>query len=257
MSLEVAPDLAYDTEATIAEAKRLHSRVDRANLMIKVPATLEGLPAIRDLIRIGINVNVTLIFSAERYEEVMEAYILGLEDRASADQPVDGIASVASFFVSRVDVNVDAQLEQMAADNPANAAKYRSLQGKTAIANAKIAYRRFEEKFDGPRWAKLAEAGASVQRPLWASTGTKNPAYSDLLYVEILVGPHTVNTMPPATLDAFRDHGEAALTVNQDVELAVQQIQRYRRSGDFAAGRDRSVGRRGRRQICRIVCRVA
>ena len=156
----------------------------------------------------------------------MEAYILGLEDRASAGQSVDGIQSVASFFVSRVDVSVDAQLEQMAADDAANAAKYRMLQGKTAIANAKIAYRRFEEKFDGPRWAKLAEAGASVQRPLWASTGTKNPAYSDLLYVEILVGPHTVNTMPPATLDAFRDHGEAMLTVNQDMDLAVEQIER-------------------------------
>ncbi len=231
VSLEVAPDLAYDTEATIAEAKRLHKRVNRPNLMIKVPATLEGLPAIRDLIRSGINVNVTLIFSAERYEEVMEAYILGLEDRLSAGQSIDGIASVASFFVSRVDVNVDARLEQMAKEDPGNAVEYRTLQGKTAIANAKIAYRRFEEKFDGPRWAKLAEAGASVQRPLWASTGTKNPDYSDLLYVEILVGPHTVNTMPPATLDAFRDHGEAALTVNQNVDLAVNQIERIEELG--------------------------
>ena len=225
VSLEVAPDLAYDTEATIAEAKRLHSRVDRPNLMIKVPATLEGLPAVRELIRSGINVNVTLIFSVDRYQEVMEAYILGLEDRLAAGQSIAGIASVASFFVSRVDVSVDARLDVMAADNPDDAETYRSLQGKTAIANAKVAYRSFEEKFSGERWAKLAAAGASVQRPLWASTGTKNPAYSDLLYVEVLVGPHTVNTMPPSTLDAFRDHGEAARTVDQDVELAIQQIQ--------------------------------
>jgi transaldolase len=225
VSLEVAPDLAYDTEATIVEAKRLHEQVNRPNLMIKVPATLEGLPAVRELIRSGINVNVTLIFSSDRYEEVMEAYILGLEDRLSAGQSIDRVASVASFFVSRVDVSVDAKLEQLAAEDAENAAEYRTLQGKTAVANAKLAYRRFEKKFDGPRWARLAEAGASVQRPLWASTGTKNPEYPDLLYVEILVGPHTVNTMPPATLDAFKDHGEVALTVNQNVDLAVQQIE--------------------------------
>lgn len=224
VSLEVAPDLAYDTAATIAEAKRLHGLVDRANLMIKVPATVEGLPAVRELIRSGINVNVTLIFSVERYGDVMEAYIQGLEDRQSAAEAVDRLASVASFFVSRLDASLEPRLQQLAAAHPGDADRYLALQGKIAAANAKVAYRSFEEKFTGARWEKLAAAGASVQRPLWASTGTKNPDYPDLLYVDGLIGPHTVNTMPPTTVDAFIDHGVVARTVDQNVEKAQQQL---------------------------------
>lgn len=220
VSIEVSPDLAYDTPATVAEARRLWQSVNRPNLMVKVPATEAGIPAIEQLISEGINVNVTLIFSLARYMEVKEAYIRGLESRMSSGLAIAGIASVASFFVSRVDVNIDGQLAQL--DNTA-------LQGKAAIANAKLAYAQFQEVFGqvnpNARWAKLAEAGAQVQRPLWASTGTKNPDYSDVLYVDTLIGPHTVNTMPPKTLDAFRDHGTVARTVDQGVAEARQQLQ--------------------------------
>lgn len=225
VSLEVAPDLAYDTEATIAEAKRLHGLVSRPNLMIKVPATKEGIPAVRELIRSGININVTLIFSNERYGEVMEAYIQGLEDRRDAGQPVDRLASVASFFVSRLDASLEPRLEQLAKAYPDDADQYLALQGKIAAANAKVAYRQFEEKFAGERWKSLAAAGASVQRPLWASTGTKNPDYPDLLYVDGLIGPHTVNTMPPKTVEAFVDHGVVARTVDQNVGDAQRQLE--------------------------------
>lgn len=220
VSLEVAPDLANDTAATIAEARRLHAAVDRPNLMVKVPATLAGLPAIRQLIADGININVTLIFSLERYAAVKEAFIQGIEDRLAAGKPVDHVASVASFFVSRVDTNVDARLDQLAQADPAHAAEYKALQGKAAVANSKLAYRQFEEKFSGPRWERLAAAGAHVQRPLWASTGVKNPAYPDLLYVDPLIGPHTVNTMPPATVKACLDHVTVARTVDQGVDEA-------------------------------------
>lgn len=220
VSLEVSPDLAYDTEATIAEAQRLHAAVGRPNLMIKVPATKEGIPAIRQLIAEGINVNVTLIFSLKRYAEVMAAYIQGLTDRLNAGLSVDTIASVASFFVSRVDVNIDARLERLAAQHPEQAERCRALQGKAAVANAKLAYAQFEQTFVGPAWERLVSAGAHVQRPLWASTSTKNPAYPDLIYVEPLIGPHTVNTMPPQTLEAFKDHGRPALTVRNDLEGA-------------------------------------
>ncbi|MEZ4557309.1 MAG: transaldolase [Caldilineaceae bacterium] len=220
VSLEVAPDLAYDTDATIAEAKRLHGMVDRPNLMIKVPATAAGIPAISALIAAGININVTLIFSLDRYAAVKEAYLQGLEARRAQGQPIDRIASVASFFVSRVDSNVDARLDKLATDDPTNAAQYEALKGKIAVANAKLAYAQFEEVFAGPRWDALQEAGAHVQRPLWASTSTKNPAYPDLLYVDTLIGPHTVNTMPPATLDAFRDHGTVKRTIDQGLDAA-------------------------------------
>ena len=220
VSLEVAPDLAYDTDATIAEAKRLHGMVDRPNLMIKVPATEAGIPAISALIAAGININVTLIFSLDRYAAVKEAYLQGLEARRVQGQPIDRIASVASFFVSRVDSNVDARLDKLATDDPTNAAQYEALKGKIAVANAKLAYAQFEEVFAGPRWDALQEAGAHVQRPLWASTSTKNPAYPDLLYVDTLIGPHTVNTMPPATLDAFRDHGTVKRTIDQGLDAA-------------------------------------
>lgn len=220
VSLEVAPDLAYDTEATIAEARRLHAAVNRPNLMIKVPATQAGVPAIRQLIADGININVTLIFSLERYAEVKEAYIQGLTDRLDAGLPVASIASVASFFVSRVDVNIDGRLDKLAAQQPEKALQFKALQGKAAVANAKLAYAQFEQTFVGARWERLVAAGARVQRPLWASTSTKNPAYPDLIYVDPLIGPHTVNTMPPQTLEAFKDHGTPAVTVRDDLDAA-------------------------------------
>ena len=233
VSLEVAPDLAHDTEATIAEGRRLHAAVNRANLMIKVPATLAGIPAIRQLLADGININVTLIFSLERYALVKEAFLAGLEDRVVAGLPIDRIASVASFFVSRVDSNIDARLEKAAAADPDGAAALRALQGKAAVANAKLAYRQYEEFFAGPRWAKLAAQGAQPQRPLWASTSSKNPNYSDLIYVEPLIGANTVNTMPPQTLTAFLDHGHAADTVRDGLDEAQAAL-----AGLAAAGID-------------------
>ena len=213
VSLEVSPFLAHDSEKTAAEAARLWSEVDRPNLMIKIPATEAGLPAIRQSIAAGLNVNVTLIFSVERYAQVMDAYLSGLEDRLAAGRPVDHIASVASFFVSRIDSKVDEWLK---------AHGDKRLAGKMAIANAKLAYARFKEIFGSERFARLARHGARVQRPLWASTSTKNPAYPDVLYIETLIGPHTVNTVPPKTLDAFRDHGRAALTLETGVDEARQ-----------------------------------
>ena len=225
VSLEVAPDLAYDTEATVAEALRLHGMVNRPNLMVKVPATEPGLDAIRRLIAAGLNINVTLIFSLERYAAVKEAYIRGLEERLAGGQPVDRIASVASFFVSRVDTNVDARLEKIIAAQPEQADRARALFGKAAVANAKLAYRQFQEAFAGARWERLAAAGARVQRPLWASTSTKNPAYPTLMYVEPLIGPHTVNTMPPQTLQAFAGHGTPARTVDQYMDQARADLQ--------------------------------
>jgi transaldolase len=217
VSIEVAPDLAYDAEATIAEARRLFAAVDRPNVMVKVPATKPGIDAIRQLIGDGININVTLIFGLERYAAVKEAYLQGLEKRLAAGQPIDHIASVASFFVSRVDTNVDDKLEKLAAQD---GLQPKQLLGQAAVANAKLAYAQFQQKFAGARWEKLAAARAQLQRPLWASTSTKNPNYPDLLYVDPLIGPHTVNTMPVKTLDAFRDHGVIAQTVTQGVDEA-------------------------------------
>jgi transaldolase len=239
VSLEVAPDLANDTSATIAEAHRLHAWVARPNLMVKVPATQAGIPAIRELIADGININVTLIFSLERYVAVMEAYLQGLEDRQTAGEAVDHVASVASFFISRVDSNVDAQLDKLAQGDPSHAQRYAALQGKAAVANAKLAYAEFERTFAGPRWAELMAAGARVQRPLWASTSTKNPAYPDLLYVDTLIGPHTVNTMPPQTLAAFLDHGNVAVTVTKDASGASAALAELAAAGiDMAAVTD-------------------
>lgn len=217
VSLEVSPDLARDADGTVAEARRLWQIVDRPNLMIKVPGTSEGAVAIRQLIADGINVNVTLLFSIEAHARVIEAFIAGLEDRAAAGQPVGRIASVASFFISRVDSAIDKQLAAMAAANPAAADTLLALQGRAAIANAKLAYRLFTASFSGARWAVLAAQGAQVQRPLWASTSTKNPAYRDVIYVEELIGTGTVNTLPPATLEAFRDHGEVRASVTEQV----------------------------------------
>ncbi|MCY3993345.1 MAG: transaldolase [Caldilineaceae bacterium] len=215
VSLEVNPKLAYDTEGTVMEARRLSSLVDRPNVMIKVPATPEGIPAIETLTGEGININVTLIFSLQQYEDSAMAYIRGLEKLADANVDFSRVASVASFFVSRVDGKVDPKLVDLGNSE---------LQGKIAIANAKMAYHRFGEIFSGPRWEKLAAQGARVQRPLWGSTSTKNPDYPDTLYVDTLMGPHTVNTVPPETLDAFLDHGCAARTVDADVEEARQHL---------------------------------
>lgn len=208
VSIEVSPNLARDTEGTTRQAQELWARVNRPNLMVKIPATKEGIPAIRASIAAGINVNVTLIFSLSRYAEVMDAYLSGLEDRVAKDLPIQSIASVASFFVSRVDSKIDPKLPE---ESP--------LRGRAAVANAKLAYEQFESIFTSPRFATLkARFRARAQRPLWASTGTKNPKYPDTLYVDELIGPDTVNTVPPATLDAFRDHGKASLTVTRDLE---------------------------------------
>lgn len=209
VSIEVSPDVAHDTEATLAQVEQLWARVRRPNLMVKIPATKAGLPAIRRATAVGINVNITLIFSLARYAEVMEAYLSGLEEHLAAGHSVNHIASVASFFVSRVDSKVDPQLPDGS-----------SLQGKAAIANAKLAYDAYEQTFSSRRWENLKVKGARVQRPLWASTSTKNPAYSDTMYVDHLIGPDTVNTVPPSTLEAFRDHGVAEVTITRELEEA-------------------------------------
>jgi transaldolase len=215
VSLEVNPALAHDTEATIAEARRLFASLKRPNVMIKVPATPAGIPAIETLIGEGVNVNVTLIFSLEQYEAVATAYIAGLEKLALSGGGLGKVASVASFFISRVDTAVDKALEEVG-----NA----EIQGKIAIDNAKIAYGRFREIFGSERWKKLATGSARVQRPLWASTSSKNPAYPDTLYVDNLIGPDTVNTLPPATLDDFLDHGTVATTVETDADEARRRM---------------------------------
>ena len=221
VSLEVSPSLAHDTESTIAEAKRLFATLGRPNVLVKVPATPEGIPAIRRLIGEGINVNVTLIFSLDAYRQVMEAYIGGLEELARSGGDVSRVASVASFFVSRVDTAVDRLLEERI---QAGVQDLKALLGKVAVANASLAYRDFQATFGSERFAKLRAGGARVQRPLWASTGTKNPAYSDLLYVETLLGPDTVNTMPPGTLTAFLEHGRVEATLEGSAAEAERTI---------------------------------
>ena len=220
VSIEVSPGSAHDAAATIAEAHRLWRTVDRPNVMIKVPGTAEGCVALRRLIADGLNVNVTLLFAVEAHARVIDAYLAGLEDRAAAGSDLAGIASVASFFVSRVDGAIDPALDAMVQAGTLPRERAVALQGKAAIANAQRAYRLFQTRFRGARWEALASRGAQVQRPLWASTSTKNPAYRDVLYVEQLSGPDTVNTMPPATFDAFRDHGVTARTVDANVAAA-------------------------------------
>jgi transaldolase len=216
VSLEVSPHLAMDTEATIAEARRLWRAVDRPNLMIKVPGTAPGVAAVRQLIGEGINVNVTLLFGIDAYLAAAEAYIEGLETLSAAGGDLSTVHSVASFFISRIDAEVDKRIDaRLAAGAGAKAPNLAKLRGKVAIANAKIAYRRYREDIDCPRWEKLAAAGASPQRLLWASTGVKDPAYSDVYYVEALIGPDTVNTMPAKTMDAFRDHGRIGTTLRE------------------------------------------
>lgn len=214
VSIEVDPTLAYDTEGTIAQAQRLHELIDRPNLFVKIPATEPGLPAIEEMIARGRSINVTLIFSLERYTEVAEAYLRGLERLVEAGGDPSTVASVASFFVSRVDTEADRRLDEIGG--------HEELKGKLAIANAKLAYQRYKEIFSGGRWEALDAAGATPQRCLWASTSTKNPAYRDVLYVEELIGPETVDTMPEETIQAFQDHGRVAPTLEQGLDEAEQ-----------------------------------
>lgn len=223
VSVEVSPSLAHDEAGTLAAARDLDDRIEAPNLYIKVPATVEGVPAIRTLISEGRSINVTLIFSLERYGDVMEAYISGLE--ACQLDDLSSVSSVASFFVSRVDVEVDRRLEEIGTDEALR------LRGKAAVAQAQLAYQQFEEKFSGARWEALAARGARLQRPLWASTSTKNPEYPDTLYVDSLIGPHTVNTLPDATLEAFIDHGSVARTIDADPAAAVRVIEDLGRLG--------------------------
>ena len=225
VSLEVNPYLARDTAGTIAEAKELWQRVSRPNLMIKIPATMAGLPAVTAAIAEGINVNVTLIFALDRYRTVMDAYLTGLEQRVAAGLAVDRIASVASFFVSRIDTKVDGRLMEMVDRGGAHADQAASLLGKAAIASARMAYADYQRVFGSPRFQALKTKGARAQRPLWASTSTKNPAYRDVIYVEELIGPNTVNTMPPHTLGAFLEHGQVHPgSLEQDVAGAEQTL---------------------------------
>ena len=217
VSIEVSPSSANDAKETIGEAQRLWQMVDRPNVMIKVPGTAEGAVAVRTLIASGLNVNITLLFAVEAHARVIEGYLSGLEDRVAAGKPIDRIYSVSSFFVSRVDTEIDKRLDALAATKSGDEQRHiLGLRGKAAVANAQLAYALFREKFSGPRWDALQAKGARLQRPLWASTSSKNPAYRDVMYVEELIGPDTVNTMPPATIDAFRDHGEVRRRVDAD-----------------------------------------
>jgi transaldolase len=233
VSLEVSPKLAHDTQATVEEAMRLWEEVGRGNLMIKVPATEEGIPAIRHLIAEGINVNATLLFSLAMYRHTAEAFIAGLEQRLQQGKPLAGVASVASFFVSRIDTAADAQIDKLAekATGVQERGELSNELGKVAIANAKLAFRYYQSVLSTPRWQRLAAHGAHTQRLLWASTGTKNPAYSDCLYVEELIGPDTVNTAPLTTLEAFRDHGQVRASLEEDIAGAEGTIKRLEEFG--------------------------
>jgi transaldolase len=223
VSIEVDPNFAFDTDATIGEAQRLHELVDRPNCFVKIPGTKPGLPAIEEMIARGRNINVTLIFSLKRYAEVVEAYLRGLERLVENGGDPGKVASVASFFVSRVDTEADRRLDEVGAPT--------ELMGKLAIANAKLAYERYEELFAGERWEALSAKGARPQRCLWASTSTKNPEYRDVMYVEELIGPETVNTMPEETIRAFQDHGEVALTLERDLDEARRVFERIAEAG--------------------------
>jgi transaldolase/glucose-6-phosphate isomerase len=238
VSIEVSPTLAHDTAGTIGEARRLYGAVNRPNVLVKVPGTVEGLPAIQQLLGEGININITLLFALERYEQVADAYIAALEKLAREGKPLKRVASVASFFVSRIDTLVDQQLDARLREAKTDAERERisALFGKAAIANAKLAYQRFKEIFAGPRFQGLAQKGARVQRMLWASTSTKNPKYRDILYAEELIGPDTVDTMPASTLDAFRDHGKVRATIEEGVAESRQVMAQLAEAGiDFAA----------------------
>ena len=232
VSLEVSPALAHDTAGSVRDARKLHARIAQPNLLVKVPATKEGVPAINTLIGEGHSINVTLIFGIDRYDEVIEAYISGLETLVAAGRASElpHVASVGSFFVSRVDTEVDRRLESLAGGTNGDAAIL-ALRGKAAVAQAQVAYQHFHAAFSTDRWKGLAAQGARVQRPLWASTSTKNPAYSDLLYVDSLIGPATVNTMPDGTLSFFEDHGTLARTVDADPDVALGTLAQLKDAG--------------------------
>jgi len=233
VSLEVSPYLARKTQETMNEARRLWKAVNRENVMIKVPGTAEGIPAIRQLISEGININVTLLFAQEVYEKVAESYIAGVEDLAKNGGNLRKMAGVASFFISRIDTLVDSMLNERLkkTDDPSQQSLLSSLLGKVAIANGKLTYQRYQRIFSGARWEALAAKGAQTQRVLWASTSTKNPKYRDVIYVEELIGPDTVNTMPPATVDAFRDHGRVRKSLTEDVPGAQKVMEDLARTG--------------------------
>ena len=239
VSFECTPDLADDTEATIAQATSLWQRLGQPNVMIKVPGTAAGLPAIEELTRRGVNINITLLFSIERYEQVIDAYLRGLSARADAGEPVDKVSSVASFFLSRIDTKADALLE---ADAPAR--------GQVALASARVAYQRYLAKFAGPAWERLRDLGARPQRPLWASTGTKNPDYSDVLYVAELIGPDVINTMPEHTLRAFADHGEVKPTLEADPAGAQRTLAEAAAAGIDLGSVTAELEREGVKSFC-------
>jgi transaldolase len=221
VSIEVSPGVAHEAASTVEEAKRLWETVDRPNVMVKVPGTEQGAVAVRELIAAGINVNITLLFSIQAHERVIDAYMSGLEDRLAAGNPIDHVFSVASFFVSRVDTEVDKRLDDLIKTAiPSDRDRLRMLRGRAAVANAKLAYRLFRRRFSDERWLALEQRGARIQKPLWASTGVKNPAYRDVMYVEELIGPDTINTMPPALIEAFRDHGDVQRTVDKRLGAA-------------------------------------
>lgn len=245
VSIEVSPLLARDTQASLAEARELWQRLDRPNIMIKVPGTREGLPAIQQLLTEGINVNVTLLFSVGRYLEVLHAYIEALASRHSAGLALTSVASVASFFLSRIDVKVDAMLDVLAEKAGPQAKLARSLRGQAAIASAAFAYRRFQETMHSARWQALQAAGAREQRLLWASTGTKDPSYSDIKYVEALIAPTTVNTLPMSTLDAYRDHGQPAVRIEQAIDQAPTVMQGLAELGIDLASVDQALEQEG------------
>jgi len=233
VSLEVSPFLGFDTKASLGEARRLWKAVDRPNVMIKIPGTPEGLPAIRQALEDGININITLLFAQSAYQQVAEAFLSALEARAAKGQDVSHIASVASFFVSRIDTLVDSRLDEKlkTATDQAQRSLFESLQGKVAIANARLTYKKYQELFGGPRWKALAAKGAQTQRLLWASTSTKNPKYRDVIYVEELIGADTVDTIPPATFDAFRDHGRLRPSLGENVEGAAKTMADLAKAG--------------------------
>ncbi len=233
VSLEVSPDLAHDTEGSLSEARRFWKMVDRPNLMIKIPATPEGIPAVQQALTEGININITLIFSIDSYRKVTNAYISALEDRNAEGKDISHIASVASFFVSRVDTLVDQLLEDKikATNDNAEQQRLKSLEGKAAIANARLVYQEFKHIFHTPRFETLKHSGAHVQRPLWASTSTKNPAYRDVLYAEELIGPDTVDTMPLETIENFRDHGKVRRSVEDNIQQAKDELEELEKVG--------------------------
>ena len=239
VSFECTPTIAYDSDATIEQARMLWDRLNQPNVMIKVPGTADGITAVEQLTADGVNVNITLLFARSRYEQVIAAYQSGLERRIAASEPIDHIASVASFFVSRIDSKVDAQLPERS-----------SLRGRIAIANAKLAYQTYRRHHRGPRWERLAEHGAGTQRPLWASTGTKNPAYSDVQYVEELIGPAVVNTMPDQTLRAFADHGRVEPTIEKGADEAEVLLRELASTGTDLDGITTELEHEGVRSFC-------